>query len=64
MTGDEHTPLSAVSHDLGNGWVRGPPQRIADRLPVDSREYVGDLMNTSADMLTGIVQDESASQPR
>jgi formylglycine-generating enzyme required for sulfatase activity len=42
----------------------GLPQQLVDRLPVDPRQYVDDLVNTPSDVLADIMQNESASQPR
>jgi toxoflavin biosynthesis protein ToxD len=64
MTGAQHTSLLVQSRDEHDQVAIGLPQRIVDRVPVESREYVSDLMHTSPDMLAGIVEDESASQPR
>jgi toxoflavin biosynthesis protein ToxD len=64
MTGAEHTSLlvqSPEDHDLV---AMGLPQQMVDQLPVESREYVSDLVHTSPNVLAGIVEDESASQPR
>jgi toxoflavin biosynthesis protein ToxD len=64
MTGDPHTPLLVGSPDEPNRVAMGMPPQLVDRLPVESREYVGDLVNTPPDVLAGIVEDESASEPR
>jgi toxoflavin biosynthesis protein ToxD len=64
MTGDRHTSLLVQSREECDRVAMGLPQRIVDRLPVESREYVRDLVNISPDVLARIVEDESASQPR
>jgi toxoflavin biosynthesis protein ToxD len=52
------------SHDQDDRAAMGLPQRLVERLPVDSHEYVGDLVSKSPDALAGIVEDQSQSQPR
>lgn len=64
MTGDQHTTLVLQPHDLDDRVAMGLPEQLVDRMPVDPREYVGALVNTSPDLLARIVEDESASQPR
>jgi formylglycine-generating enzyme required for sulfatase activity len=64
MTGAQHTSLLIQSPEEHDRVAMGLPQRIVDRLPVESREYVGDLVHAFPDVLAGIVQDESTSQPR
>ncbi|MBO0880291.1 MAG: SUMF1/EgtB/PvdO family nonheme iron enzyme [Mycobacterium sp.] len=69
ILGDAHfrpqQPTNLVpSHEEHDRVATGLPQRLADRLPIDPREDVGDLVNTSPEVLAGIVEDESASQPR
>jgi sulfatase-modifying factor enzyme 1 len=64
MTGDRYTSLLVQSREEHDRVGMGPPQRTVDRLPVESRQYVSDLVNASPDVLAGIVEDQSASQPR
>jgi toxoflavin biosynthesis protein ToxD len=64
MTGDRHTALLIQSREEHYRAEMGLPQRIVDRMPLESLEYVDDLVATSPDVLAGIVEDESASQPR
>jgi toxoflavin biosynthesis protein ToxD len=64
MTGDRYTSLLVQSREEHDRVGMGLTQRIVDRLPVESRQYVSDLVNTSPDVLAGIVEDQSASQPR
>src|SRR5437879_1287502 len=64
MTCDQQ-PSSLVNSQYADDRVAmGLPQRLVDRMPVDSREYVGDLVNKSPKVLAGIVEDASQSQPR
>jgi toxoflavin biosynthesis protein ToxD len=64
MNGAQHTPLLVQSREDHDRVAMGLPQRIVDRLPVESREYVGDLVNISPHALAGIVEDKSAIQLR
>jgi toxoflavin biosynthesis protein ToxD len=64
MTGAQHTPLLVQSREEHDRVAMGLPDRVMDRLPVDPRRCVADLVNTSPDVLADIVQDESQSQPR
>jgi toxoflavin biosynthesis protein ToxD len=64
MTGDRHTALLIQSREEHYRAEMGLPQRIVDRMPLESLQYVDDLVTTSPDVLAGIVEDESASQPR
>jgi toxoflavin biosynthesis protein ToxD len=58
-------PTDVVSsHEEHDRVAMGLPQRLVDRLPVDSREYTADLVNESPQVLAGIVEDASQSQPR
>jgi hypothetical protein len=64
MTGDQQTSLLVGSREPDDRAAMGLPPRLVDRLPVESREYVGELMDKSPEILVGIVEDESASRPR
>jgi hypothetical protein len=65
MTCDQQqTPLSIQLYDPEGRTAMGLPQRLVDRLPVDSREYLADLVTTSPEILADIVEDASQSQPR
>jgi toxoflavin biosynthesis protein ToxD len=64
MIGTQHTELLIQPREEHDQAAMGPPQQLVDRLPVDPRQYVDDLVNTPPDVLAGIVQDELASQPR
>jgi toxoflavin biosynthesis protein ToxD len=64
MTDDQQAPLLAESHDEDDRAAMGLPRWLVDRMPVESREYVGDLVNESPEVLAGIVHDASQSQPR
>lgn len=64
MTGDWQTPLLIQPHEEHDQVQMGPPQQLVDRMLVESQAYVGDLVDTSPEVLVGIVEDESASQPR
>jgi toxoflavin biosynthesis protein ToxD len=64
MTDDRLTLLLARLHDADDRIAMGLPQQVVDRLPVESRDCVGDLVGLSPDVLAGIVEDGSAGQPR
>jgi toxoflavin biosynthesis protein ToxD len=64
MTGDRLTPLLARLHDADDRIAMGLPQQIVDRLPVDSRDCVGDLVGNSLETLADIVEDRSESVSR
>jgi formylglycine-generating enzyme required for sulfatase activity len=64
MTDDQLTPLLARLHDADDRIAMGLPQQVVDRLPVESHDYVADLVSMSPEVLAGIVEDRSASQPR
>jgi formylglycine-generating enzyme required for sulfatase activity len=64
MTGDQHTRLVLQPHEEHDQVAMGLRQQLVDRIPVESQEYMGDLVDTSPEVLAGIVEDESASQPR
>jgi hypothetical protein len=64
MTGDGHTSLLVGSREEHDRVAMGVPPQLVDRMSVESRQYVGDLVKTSPDVLAGIVEDGSASQPR
>src|SRR5437660_1029588 len=61
MAGDQQISSSVRSYDSDDRVAMGLPQRIVDRLPVDSRDCVGDLVTKSPEVLAGIVEDESES---
>jgi formylglycine-generating enzyme required for sulfatase activity len=52
------------SHEEHDRVAIGLPQQAVDRLPVDSREYVADLVSKTPQILACIVEDQSQSQPR
>jgi toxoflavin biosynthesis protein ToxD len=64
MANDQLTTLLARLYDADDRMAIGLPPRLADRLPVESREYVRDLVSTSPEALANIVQDASESLPR
>jgi formylglycine-generating enzyme required for sulfatase activity len=63
MTGDQLTPLLARLHDADDRIAMGLPQLVVDRLPVESHGYVADLVSKSPEVLAGMVEDGSESQP-
>src|SRR5215471_4300348 len=63
-TGDQLTPLLARLHDADDRIAMGLPQHVVDRLPVESHRYIAELVGMSPEVLAGIVEDGSASQPR
>jgi toxoflavin biosynthesis protein ToxD len=64
MTGDPLTPLLARLHDADDRIAMGLPQHVVDRLPVESHDYVGGLAGGLPEVLAGVVEDPSQSQPR
>jgi toxoflavin biosynthesis protein ToxD len=64
MAGNRLASLLARLHDADDRIAMGLSQQVVDRLPVDSRHCVGDLVGKSPEVLAGIVEDRSASLPR
>jgi toxoflavin biosynthesis protein ToxD len=61
---DQLTGLLARLQDADDRIVMGLPQQVVDRLPVESRGYVADLVGMSPEVLAGMVEDASQSRPR